>query len=598
MDKASAFVRSPLGVCVLPAPPRNVSRSVTSSAYIREVLDHAGLCYRAVEWGELEGALPELRILVTLGDAAPEPALAETLREWVEHGGAWLGVGGVCTLPALFRVEVEKPSYTGWGGGVGNLGEGYLRPVEKAHPALSHLEIPLHFFNGLPVRAAGCQVLGAVLDAHQRATERVAFSFAPAGNGSATLIAPDLTGALVRIQQGTAVTRDGVSAPDGSAPVCDEVLKSDDGCVLDWIFDRQPVEGIPGLSAFLQPIADQWRELFLRALFDLATRHAVPLTLLWLYPRNLSALAHMSHDTDGNDAEKGQLLLEALEKADIRTTWCTILPGYPEALTRSIAAAGHELAMHYDAMTDGLLWSSEQFHRQYAELVELFGGERPVTNKNHYLRWEGDTELFDWCLSVGIELDQSKGASKTGEAGFNFGTCHPFFPVDRSGNLLDVLELPTPTQDLNVFAPEALFKPLLRAALKHHGIVHLLFHPAHIDKPGVAESLIEAARQAKAQGVEWWTGAQINRWERTRRRARWVSPAEGEAQLQLVCDTPLRKATVLVLNCGGEELAAADELRSEESIVTRWGFEFRSIVADLEPGTPLTIFGRTECQTS
>ena len=78
----------------------------------------------------------------------------------------------------------------------------------------------------------------------------------------------------------------------------------------------------------------------------------------------------------------------------------------------------------------------------------------------------------------GIQLDQSKGASKPGEAGFNFGTCHPYFPVEFDGSPIDVLELPTPTQDLNVFAPETLLRPLLDPR-RRHGILHLLFHPTH-----------------------------------------------------------------------------------------------------------------------
>src|SRR5688500_20191428 len=84
----------------------------------------------------------------------------------------------------------------------------------------------------------------------------------------------------------------------------------------------------------------------------------------------------------------------------------------------------------------------------------MFGGEKPVTNKNHYLRWENDTDIWDWCAKHGIGLDQSKGASKTGEAGFNFGTCHTYFPARFDGSVIDVLELPTPTQDLFVRSEE------------------------------------------------------------------------------------------------------------------------------------------------
>ena len=58
-------------------------------------------------------------------------------------------------------------------------------------------------------------------------------------------LAVDVTGTVVRIQQGIAVTRDGVSSPDGTAPIADAVLKSSDAaaCSIE-IFDRQPLPGI------------------------------------------------------------------------------------------------------------------------------------------------------------------------------------------------------------------------------------------------------------------------------------------------------------------------------------------------------------------
>src|SRR5207253_7712026 len=51
--------------------------------------------------------------------------------------------------------------------------------------------------------------------------------------------------------------------------------------------------------------------------------------------------------------------------------------------------AGHELATHYDAMSEGTVWSESAFDEQWRQLVAMFG-DQPVTNKNHYTRWEGD----------------------------------------------------------------------------------------------------------------------------------------------------------------------------------------------------------------
>lgn len=580
---------SPFGVCVLRAPGRNAARTVLYGHYVHEILAHAGVCNTSLAVDELADSLPELRVLLTVGEAVLPDGLPESLQAWVQAGGTWIAVGGACGAGGLFGVEVQRPAYGSWGGGQSTLGEGYLEPLEPAHPVLAHLAIPLHFFNGLPVTPAGGRVLARVLDAHGRPTERAALAENRPGEGRCLLVAPDVTGAVVRIQQGTAITRDGVPASDGTAPICDEVLKTGDGGVLDWHFDRQPLDGAPGLSVFQQPVADQWRELLLRAVFYAAREAGVPLPVLWLYPRGLPALGHISHDTDGNDPVKARRLLEVLAEARIHTTWCTILPGYERELTAAIREAGHELAMHFDAMSPHTLWEEAAFHEQWRQLADLFGEQAPVSNKNHYLRWEKDTEFFDWCERRGIRLEQSKGPSKSGEAGFNFGTCHLYRPVAPDGRLIDVYELPTLTQDLVVFAPEALLPPLLDAAARHHGILHLLFHPGHIDKPGVAEALLHSVEEGRKRGLEWWTAARIGEWERVRRGLRWLDyrRTEGGAAVRFRAADPLPGATLLWLAPGGS--IRIDGSIAPAETVERWGFSFQSVSLDLPGDTERTV---------
>ena len=396
---------------------------------------------------------------------------------------------------------------------------------------------------------------------------------------------------MVHIQQGRAITRDRGPSDDGTAPCCDNVLKSDDGSVLDWIFDRQPVPGAAGFSAFLQPVADQWRELLLRAVFHAAAEQNVAMPVLWLYPRNLPALGHISHDTDGSEPVPARALLDRVAEADIHTTWCTILPAYEPELMRAIKDAGHEYATHYDAMSPGRVWGEDTFDAQWRELIEAFGGERPVTNKNHYLRWEGDTEFFEWCARRGIQLDQSKGPSKTGEAAFNFGTCHPYFPVNPRGERIDVLELATMTQDLVVFAPPALIDPVLDAALRCHGVMHFLFHPAHIMKPGVADALHLTVKKGKDHGVEWWTAAQINAWERARRGVRWTGYAPGPSpSVTLEAEQPLQDATVLWL-CASDRPVSAGGKAVPAKRTERWGFRWQAATLNLAQSCAMTLEG-------
>ena len=578
---------APVGVCALPPPPRNGARTVAYPEYVHEILGHAGLCYSALGCEDIADALPRLRVLVTVGEAAFDEDLKQRLRNWVANGGAWLSVGGTCGVPELFGVQMEPPAYWSWGGGLGTLGEGYMSANDVRHPITSHVRIPLHYFNGAAVIPDGAAVLADVLDAHQRPTRRAAVTSMTHGLGLCTLIAPDATGTVVRIRQGVGVTRDGVSAPDGTAPIGDDVLKSGDGGVLDWLFDREPVEGALGLSAFLEPVADVWAEMLVRAILYLARERGVTLPVLWLYPRNLPALAHMSHDSDGNDGSLAMRMLQVLGEAGINSTWCVMPPGYPAEVIEAIRAEGHELAMHYDAVAGDFAWDEREFDRQWDEISELFG-ERPATNKNHFLRWEGDTDFFDWLVRRGIRLDQSKGASKSGEAGFNFGTCHVYRPVAPDGRIIDVLELPTLTQDLEVFAPTALLDPILQAVRARHGILHLLFHPAHIQTGNVADTLRSAIDRAGELGIEWWTAARIADWERARRRAEWSQSEPGRAVLRVA--DPLPDACVMWLTDRGAAVTVNGAAAQCES-VERWGFRFLSARIDGAPGEYETELG-------
>jgi peptidoglycan/xylan/chitin deacetylase (PgdA/CDA1 family) len=554
----------PLGVCVLKPLP-NRGQTFQYARYIFEILNRAGICHAEVAFEDLEASLPNLRMLLTVGEQEFPPALRDALRRWLEGGGAWISLSGVCSMNDVTGLELVKPAHSSWGGGFSTLGEGYLVRRDESHPILADIDKPLHYFNGLHIRSTNATMLAGALDAHGRPTDRGMLFEREVGNGRCIVFAPDITGTVVLIQQGRGVTRDGIPAADGTAPVTDGVLKSGDGAVLDWIFDRDPVPGLEHLHCFLRPIADQWRELVLKSIFYAAKKQRVPLPLLWLWPRKLKAIAHLSHDTDGNDPARAETLLRVLKEGDVRSTWCVICPGYDSGTIEKIRAAGHELAMHYDAMSHNELWSREDFDRQFRELHKLFG-DWPATNKNHYLRWEGDCELLHWCEAIGIEMDQSKGASKTGEAGFNFGTCHPFFPIEFKGRMIDVLELPTPTQDLIVFAPEIIRDSLLQAALKHHGVLHLLYHPAHMGREGVPESVARSIRAAREAGLEWWTAKQINDWERGRRNVRWKNYDGSSVQVSGI--EMLKDATILWLDVNAP---------ASDDAFGAWGFRFKAL---------------------
>lgn len=582
---SSSLPKLPIVVCIPAAPARNVPRTVSYPSYIHEILSHAGLCYRSVSEEDLVAELPDIRLLITVGEADWPEATQSALEAWAQAGGSWLSIGGVCGLPGLFGVEKRQPRYQGaaWGGQSATLGEGYLEPFSHDHPVIQNIPVPLHFFNGIAFQLAdgqGTASLARHLDAHQREGQCPLVVERSFGVGRCLLLAPDVIGAIVRIQQGVAVTRDGVPAADGTGSVTDGVLKCDDGAVLDWIFDRQEVPGSPGLSCFLEPIADHWRSLLLRSILYLAREADVPVHLLWFYPRNLPALGHLSYDSDHNVPALAHSLLRVTEEAQTRATWCIILPGYDAPIRGAIEAGGNELAMHYDAMDN--VWSEAEFDRQWQALSEQFGYS-PYSNKNHFTRWQGDTDFFDWCARRNIQIDGSKGPSKFGEAGFIFGSCHPYFPATPEGGLVDVLELPFLSQDLEVFIPRTVIEPFVEATVSVHGVMHLLFHPNHIERSGVADALREAVRRGREAGMEWWTSREINDWERARRRVKWSVDENG---VVLESQHALEGATILTLKVA-ETVTPVNGIPANSTI--RWGFEFQAVTLDLEPHTAYRV---------
>jgi hypothetical protein len=582
-------------LCLAARPAPNRAATLSYPAYAREILAHAGLPFAEVTRDELRSALSPETILLLVGDAALSPGEGEALATFVAAGGSVVAVGSTSGAPALFGVAEDLPAgVEGWGIGAPTLGEGYVAVAHAAHPILAGLASSLHFFNGIAVHATEGVALATVRDAHGRCTPRAAVVEHVCGRGRALLLAPDLPGAVVYIQQGRTVDADGIPAPDGSAALSDGLLKAEDGMVLDWELDRVPVPGLR-TSGFLHPVADEWRALLLRSLLYAASAGGLVLPLLWYYPDNLLALGHLSHDTDGHDPRLGARLLEVIRELDLQDTWCVIMPGYPADLYAALREAGQEIALHFDALEMGELsrFCEANLRGQHAWLGAAArpAGSRElprlVTNKNHYTRWEGRLQFFEWCERLGIQAEQSRGPSKLGCLGFPFGTSHPWFPIRDDGTTIDVLEVGFQAQDLVIYAPPPAGRALVDACLAHHGILHLIFHPAHIEKPGVADALRALVAYGRERGLAWWPCDRINAWERARRTISLALRADGDGlRTEITARTDMPGATLLFLMPEGTP-ARVSEGGSEP--VSRYGFPFLAVRRDLPAAQPIII---------
>ncbi|TDC50692.1 hypothetical protein E1212_14105 [Jiangella ureilytica] len=448
----------------------------------------------------------------------PDPDTAAALLDHADSGGAFVVCG-------------HDPSWTG------------LTATPAPAEALVHVDaqltsdgepLRLRAFGGWALTVPGGDVVGASWE-HDRSPAIVRVA---RGRGTVAVVGPDLWHTLVRITQGHRVDGDGVAPADGSAPVDDGLLKCDDGIALSWTEDRTTVDGVPAdetyehvhpptrsLPFFAAAQADQWREILLHLLLDLTGDDVLPLVAPW--PDGAPAAAHVSHDSDANDDPSARAALDCFAAAGIAVTWCFLYPGgYSQEIYDEVVAAGHEPALHYNAMLDtpDCTWGLDRLREQLAWATHQVRGAPIVTNKNHFTRWEGWDEFFLWCEDLGLRVDQSHGPSVQGAIGFPFGTCHPHRPLTSAahGNRpVDVLDLPLQTQDLWLTCTLEVRDAFVAEALRRHGLVHLLFHGQHLQHHvEVRTALAETVHRLRAAGVAFHTSAALADWSERRRQLR------------------------------------------------------------------------------
>lgn len=557
---------------------QSVSRDLHARAgtwpYITEILRRAGLFFHELPAGRLPSLLHHTDAVVLLaGDLQLASAERDVLAHLVSGGGSLIGIGGTSGLDAVFGVSGELPSAEGW-----------IKVTAQDHPVTSGLRSSLHVFGGCAVKTGSATSLAELQSGKQgaRGSAIVENRF---GKGRAILLAPDLIFSIVHIQQGVPVFQDGRPAPDGSALLDDGELKCEDGLVLDWQRDRTPMQP-DGVPIFLEPVTDELREIILRSIFHAAGQQGIALPVLWCWPRGAKAVGHVSHDTDGNDPKKAPAMLEVMNRLKVKSTWCTLYPGgYPADFYRTLKEQDFEVALHYDARSGGpeTSWSKESFFLQHRWLMKEAGLAHVASNKNHYTRWEGRLDFFRWCEEIGIDSDQTRGPSKQGTIGFPLGGSQPYFPLDDeadSPRLLNVLEVNMLTQDLAVVCPPEYGRQLVDCVLRHHGVAHFLFHPAHILEPRVADTLCDLVDYGTAQGLPWWTNDQICRWE-TLRRSVEAEFTSGNA-FTLHAAKPLRQATLLFLKSPEKPRSITINSRPAES--SPWnlhGFDFDAVTLDV-----------------
>lgn len=513
-------------------------------------------------------------------------------RDYVQSGNSLLTVGDSYGLHELFGIRLT-----------GRISEGWIRWGDA--PIAEGLRSSFHFFGA---RTFICedddfQQYGALIGRNGQPSSTPGLGIRKLGKGTAALLNFDVMKTFCLIQQGLPVTVDGLPAADGSGAIDEGILKTDDGSVLDWERDREAAEEVP---FYLHPIVDEMRCLLNRLIVRLEHDAGSRIVQKWFWPDGLDAIGHISHDTDGNDIAEAERMLEWLNRANVRSTWCIIMPGYEQAINDRMETEGHEVALHYNAMETEIAesgWSEEHFQIQFNMLQAQFPNKRIVTNKNHYLRWEGDLQFYHWCERAGIKVEQSKGGTKRGNKGFLAGTCHPYYPISHSYALnrrLDVLSLPTlawdPPDVMRCSEREAY--ALLERCREVYGVAHFLFHPGAMGNvPGDAggEMLVKLAEYGRGLGMAWWTSEEIWRWCQIRNQVDIVVRKDSteNSVVSISSDSDLQGFTVLLTVQPHEVLTIEDTqgctVRSIKRIF-RFGCSYFEVVLDAEQGTSRFCF--------
>jgi hypothetical protein len=415
--------------------------------------------------------------------------------------------------------------------------EGKAKSFGQGHAAVKGQ--PLRFFAGRQLRGASLE-RGSATAAETSAPLVQEFAIGRGRLIHATIDVPDT---IVRIQQGVGLlSQDRPSAPDGTAETAEGILKADDTTTLDWIEDR-------GKTATGQPYfplahADRWRQWLVEEIVGIVSPRVLLRPAAW--PGGAPAVVHLSLDSDDNDSEHAETALALLDALDIRATWCELEGGYGPEMQKRVHAAGHEVALHYNARPEeNGVWSEEAFVRQLAR-HNAAAPVPAVSNKNHYTRFEGWDEFYIWCDAGGIRLDGTRGPSKMGNRGFLYGTCFPHRPAafDPAAPRHRVYSLAFQTADID-FEPQrwgdsSIIGPLVDEVMAVGGCLHLLNHQRWLHKfASVREALTRALSLARSRGMASMTGRQIADWTDALRAVRIAAAGNGVVAENLPSDAVL-----------------------------------------------------------
>jgi hypothetical protein len=504
-----------------------------------ELIQYSGFL---VEWlvpAELPLRLLSLDILLTVGEGELGEDAAHALTAFLQRGGTWIAVGGLCALPHLFGVR----PLTRDDGTPMQLGEGYAMAT-CPNPLLPEAWGMLHGFGGVAAQVSDGTVWASWLDAHGRETGLPAIVYRSHGAGHAILFAVHPGESIARIRQGRAVVEPAVLPPDVARPA-DHALHTDDAIRLDWELDREPCDRAP---CFLKPVADLWQESLIRALLWAGQQRGVVTPLLWFYPSHLPGVAVLSIDAEPATTHHETTLQRLLTLTGLRAVWCLSEAAHEPAFYRELTKRGHELGLRY-VPEAGHFCRAATLQTQ-VDTLRRFTGVRAITAVQVAdLHWRGCTEFYAHAEQVQILSELSRGGSQAATAGFAFGSAHPWRPCHqaRPGELHALYVIPLLGYHLTERISPAQAQVILQRVQAVNGVYHLTVRPTVVESEEKADAFIRMIAAARNAGYEWVTAAEVARWHTARTTLRHrLAESPGQMQLALLSASSLSRLTVLL----------------------------------------------------
>lgn len=534
------------------------------AAWYREALHHAGIRVEVLEaW--MPSEIQRAHVMLLCGTGSTSPAQQEGLRLWVQQGGCLVVSGGTWGLETLLGV------------------------AEETHVSVGRLECDVpdrlipdgpgpKFFGGSAVRCVAAREVarcprGTVVARHQ------------VGQGCVLFVGFHLGQTFTQMVMGRSVEVDGLGAEDGSAPIDDGILRSEDGMALDFQVDRTSLEG--EVPFFGVAHADLLREIWIRAILEAVETSGTSTALLWRWAGGASATATLSLDVLEPEIDQVIGLQRMLQMFGCPATWLVALPGYPADVYRALRAMEHEVGLLFH-IEEGNGWHEERLRIQLTNLTRLASWPHLGSVRVQGGQWKGWNHFYVACETAGARISLNKMGRYPGTAGFLFGTCQPFVVPRKDGHDGGTMEIPGHVWSPGEVVSEQVCAAIVAAVAERNGCFHFAMHPEAIHEPSVSMAVRRILTSCKDQRFTFVKPEDIARHERSRRALRLALRRLGDAdQVQLTSEWDIPGLTVLI--SGPPRMAKLGNANLRTQPVTRYGMTFTQAVLDVEARTQMDL---------